>query len=198
MKTVAHTNDVRTELLDSAQRLMGGRGFSAVGLNDILSAVKVPKGSFYHYFASKEAFGEALLQRYFDRYLAMMDDFFNVPDLSGKERLLLYWRNWLATQTTTDLQSKCLVVKLAAEVSDLSDSMRAVLLTGTRRIVKRLSAATVEGVRDGSLAISDNPEDLAEQLYHLWLGASVVAKITKDDAPLQAAMKTTVTRLNSE
>ena len=195
---MTHTNDVKTELLDSAQRLMGGRGFSAVGLNDILSAVKVPKGSFYHYFASKEAFGEALLQRYFDGYLAMMDDFFSTPDLSGRERLLLYWRNWLATQTTTDLQSKCLVVKLAAEVADLSDSMRAVLLTGTQRIVKRLSSAIEEGVRDGSLEVSETPEHLAEQLYHLWLGASVVAKITKDDAPLQAAMRTTLTGLRSE
>jgi len=40
---------------------MAGKGFSVVGLNEVLKSAGVPKGSFYHYFSSKDAFGEALL-----------------------------------------------------------------------------------------------------------------------------------------
>ena len=40
------------------------RSFHSVGLNQILSAVKVPKGSFYHYFKSKEEFGVEMLTHY--------------------------------------------------------------------------------------------------------------------------------------
>lgn len=56
------TADVRQHILDTAKPIMLRKGFSAVGLNEILQAAGVPKGSFYHYFGSKEAFGEALLE----------------------------------------------------------------------------------------------------------------------------------------
>lgn len=191
MKAESNTIDVREEILKTAQTIMSGKGFSAVGLNEILAAAGVPKGSFYHYFRSKEAFGEALLQRYFDSYLESMDEMFREPGLDGAERLMRYWRNWLTTQTACDPQSKCLVVKLAAEVADFSEGMRGVLFRGTTRIIKRLAVVIEDGVADQSLAVDDDPFRLAEALYQLWLGASVLAKITKDDAPVKAAMKTT-------
>jgi TetR/AcrR family transcriptional repressor of nem operon len=49
------------------------KGYAAVGLNEILAAAGVPKGSFYHYFESKDAFGEALLESYFETYLEDLD-----------------------------------------------------------------------------------------------------------------------------
>jgi len=68
--TPPETVDVRENILATGQRLMAGKGFSAVGLNEILADAGVPKGSFYHYFGSKDAFGEALLEHYFEAYLA--------------------------------------------------------------------------------------------------------------------------------
>lgn len=60
MNSIPANRDVKDHILDTAQRIMGSRGFSAVGLNEILTSSGVPKGSFYHYFGSKEAFGVAL------------------------------------------------------------------------------------------------------------------------------------------
>ena len=42
-------SDVRGSILEAGQRIMAGKGFSAVGLNEILAGAGVPKGSFYHY-----------------------------------------------------------------------------------------------------------------------------------------------------
>src|SRR5450830_1077036 len=56
------TSDVRQGILDVGQRIMAAKGYTAVGLNEILATAGVPKGSFYHYFGSKDAFGEALLK----------------------------------------------------------------------------------------------------------------------------------------
>lgn len=56
--------DTRQSILDTAQRVMAHKGFAAVGLNEVLAEAGVPKGSFYHYFASKDAFGEALMKNY--------------------------------------------------------------------------------------------------------------------------------------
>ena len=73
-------SDTRQQLLDTGQRMMVLKGFTGVGLNEILQTAGVPKGSFYHYFKSKEQYGQALLEEYFENYLADMDQRFAVAD----------------------------------------------------------------------------------------------------------------------
>jgi TetR/AcrR family transcriptional repressor of nem operon len=190
----AHTNDssdVRDNILAVGQRIMSGKGFSAVGLNEILTEAKVPKGSFYHYFDSKDAFGEALLSNYFEDYLAELDAVMDQPGLTMAQRLLNYFDMWRANQSFLDCQGKCLAVKLAAEVADLSEAMRAVLNQGTSGIIARLTAAIERGVDDGSLSVDDTPRHVAESLYQLWLGASVMVKIVRGTAPFDSAMAST-------
>ena len=116
--------DTRQHVLDTAQTIMARKGYAAVGLNEILTEASVPKGSFYHYFSSKDAFGEALMQSYFTGYLASMDRIRADRSKNGAERLMEYWQRFYDLQTSLDGQGRCLVVKLAAEVSDLSDAMR--------------------------------------------------------------------------
>jgi TetR/AcrR family transcriptional repressor of nem operon len=185
------SSDVRDNILAVGQRIMSGKGFSAVGLNEILTEAKVPKGSFYHYFASKDAFGEALLSSYFEDYLADIDTVMARPGSTMAQRLLDYFDMWRANQSFLDCQGKCLAVKLAAEVADLSEAMRAVLNHGTAAIIDRLTAAIESGVAEGSLAIDDTPRHIAESLYQLWLGASVMVKIVRGTAPFDSAMAVT-------
>jgi TetR/AcrR family transcriptional repressor of nem operon len=82
-------------------------------------------------------------------------------------------------------------VKLAAEVADLSEAMRAVLDAGTAAIIARLTSAIEAGVADGSLRVEDTPQGAAQSLYQLWLGASVMVKIVRGTAPFDTAMTAT-------
>lgn len=183
--------DVRGNILATGQRIMAGKGFSAVGLNEILATAGVPKGSFYHYFGSKDAFGEAMLHAYFDEYLADMDATLGQPGVTVAQRLLNYWQAWQASQSFDDCQGKCLAVKLGAEVADLSEAMRLALKRGTAGIVGRLAGAIEAGVAEGSLAVDGDAEDTAHSLYQLWLGASVMVKIVRDTSPFESALRTT-------
>ena len=63
----------RQKILTSGRALISKHGFGAVGLARILKESGVPKGSFYYYFPSKEAFGHALLTDYVADYLARID-----------------------------------------------------------------------------------------------------------------------------
>jgi len=117
--TTTEPIDVRENILATGQRIMAGKGFSAVGLNEILTGAGVPKGSFYHYFGSKDAFGEALLDSYFVDYLADLDRTLAQPGMTMAQRLMRYFQVWQETQSFLDCQGKCLAVKLAAEVADL-------------------------------------------------------------------------------
>ncbi|WP_298962812.1 TetR/AcrR family transcriptional regulator [uncultured Methylobacterium sp.] len=191
MARVTAQTDTRQGILDTAYGLVGARGFSGVGLNEILTSAGVPKGSFYHYFSSKEAFGEALLADYFETYLAALDTTLAEPGLTHAERLMNYWRKWQATQGSIDYERKCLAVKLAAEVSDLSEAMRLALKRGTAAIIERLSRSIAAGVAEGSLTVESDPQTAAEDLYHVWLGASLMAKIVRADGPFEAAIGTT-------
>lgn len=186
-----HSNEIRDHILATGQRIMAGKGFSAVGLNEILTDAGVPKGSFYHYFNSKEAFGVDMLARYFDDYLAELDATLSQPGLTMAQRLMNYWQLWRESQSFSDCQGKCLAVKLGAEVADLSDSMRGTLQTGTAGIIARLADALEAGVEEGSLVIDDQPSRVAESLYQLWVGASVMVKIVRNTSPFDSAMSMT-------
>lgn len=183
--------DVRSHILNTGQRLIAARGFSAVGLNEILSGASVPKGSFYHYFASKEAFGTELLEHYFAQYLTDLDALLGDEASPPRARLAAYWRFWMDTQEGADPEGKCLAVKLGAEVSDMSEDMRAALSRGTSAIIDRLSRVVQQGQADGSLDSSRDAGATASALYELWLGASIMAKITKTSRPFDAALAAT-------
>ncbi|WHX15670.1 TetR/AcrR family transcriptional regulator [Streptomyces malaysiensis subsp. malaysiensis] len=184
--------ETRQSLLEAARQIVAAKGYAAVGINEVLAATGVPKGSFYHYFASKDAFGEAMMKSYFDDYLATMDGIIADKGKSSAERLMSYWQRFYDTQAADDCQGGCLVVKLGAEVSDLSEVMRAATKVGTTAIVDRLEQMINDGITDGSVSVGESPRMTAEALYDLWLGASMMAKIHRSAHHLDRAM--TVTR----
>ena len=180
--------DIRQHILDTAKPIILSKGFSAVGLNELLNAAEVPKGSFYHYFKSKEYFGEALLDSYFETYLVRLEVLLSAEGMNGAERLMSYWQRWLETQCGDDAETKCMVVKLGGEVSDLSEPMRLALQRGTNQIVSRLADGIAEGIADGSLPNDLVAADTALVLYNQWLGATVLTKIWLDHSALDSSM----------
>lgn len=182
-------DNTRQHILETGQRLIAGKGFASVGLNEILTSAGVPKGSFYHYFESKEQYGQALLEDYFARYLADLDALFAAEALSPVERLACYWQRWLDKQAAC-AEQQCLVVKLGGEVADLSDPMRETLRAGTEQIVRRLASQIGAGVEAGLMPPLDAAAT-AQTLYQLWLGASLLAKLQRQAQPLENALQFT-------
>ena len=189
-------SDVRQHLLETGKALVLGKGFTAVGLAEVLSAAGVPKGSFYYYFKSKEQFGVAMLEGYFAGYLEALDQLIRPDGVPARVRFMRYWDHWMAIQQHGPCPEQCLVVKLGAEVSDLSEAMRSALHRGTDSVIRRLAACVAEGAADGSLPALD-PDGTALALYQLWLGASLLTKVRRDPSALRAAMATTEALLAS-
>src|SRR5262245_4198451 len=111
------TLTTKERILDAAEEIMLQKSFHSVGLNEILSAVKVPKGSFYHYFQSKEQFGVELLRHYvaeattWKRNLLLSTD----QEPNPFERLMAYLDMNIGHMFENNCQCPCLVAKLAAE-----------------------------------------------------------------------------------
>jgi TetR/AcrR family transcriptional repressor of nem operon len=182
--------ETRQHILDVAKALMTQKGYTAVGLAEVVAAAGVPKGSFYYDFKATEEFGQALLQEYFDEYLAKIDALMETPD-PAITRLMAYFRQWTQNQCSTHTGGQCLVVKLGPEVCDLSDDMRSVLRTGTDSIIVRLTDCVRAGQADGSIPSTMDAAALAESLYQLWLGASLLSKLGRHEEPFAAALAAT-------
>ena len=192
----AEYTDVRQHILDQGKAIITRKGFAGVGLNEILAAAAVPKGSFYHYFKSKELFGEAMLADYVQGYLAEMDVVLGQPGQSAARSLMDYWTSWTSESLDgSGCDCRCLVVKLSSEVADMSEPMRMTLLDGTNRIIARLALAIGQGRVDDSLPSVIDPAHMATNLYQLWLGAAMLTKLRRDDSALKAAWQATLTML---
>ncbi|SHO49652.1 TetR/AcrR family transcriptional regulator [Desulfopila aestuarii] len=185
------TKDTRQHIVDTGYRLIVSKGFASVGLAEILGAAGVPKGSFYYYFKSKEQFGEEVIKSYFKEYLVWLEEVLRPQTNSAYDRLLNYWQRWIETQSEPACgEQKCLVVKLSAEVSDLSEPMRLALQEGSSKVILRIALCIEEGIADGSITGS-NANFTAELLYTMWLGASLLSKLNRHEKPLQRALQAT-------
>lgn len=190
------TQDTRQHILDTGYKIIVSKGFSSVGLTEILLSAGVPKGSFYHYFRSKEQFGEEIISSYFRGYLISLEKMFEPRGSSAYDRLMEYWQRWVETQSDACVDQKCLVVKLSAEVADLSEPMRLALLDGSSQVVQLIAQCIDAGIDDGSIVKSDAPITAA-LLYNMWLGATLMSKLQRNGSVLQQALQTTTSILTS-
>jgi len=176
----------RSRILSEGRALVLAQGFGGLGLTELLNASRVPKGSFYYYFASKETFGCEMLNDYVEDYLAALDAIIARP-LPAAERLDSFFSAALQSDAGS-MADRCLVVKLAAEIADLSEDMRQILDQGVTAVSGRLAQLLREGVDDGSIIPQPDPDSAAALLYSQWLGAAILAKLSRSPVPLEQAL----------
>ncbi|MEN8281426.1 TetR/AcrR family transcriptional regulator [Acinetobacter gerneri] len=190
------TEDKRKLILESGFDLVLRKGFVGVGLQEILKNCNVPKGSFYHHFESKEAFGCTLLEHYIQDYQKRLQKLW-ANQHSAYEKLLSYFDAWIYDpEIQCGWAETCLIVKLAAEVSDLSEDMRLIMDAGTKRLLNNIANLIEQGTQEGSIHIQAQALDVALVIYQMWLGAALLSKLQKEKTPLQQAMQATKFMLN--
>jgi TetR/AcrR family transcriptional repressor of nem operon len=183
------TLTTKERILGAAEGIMLQKSFHSVGLNEILSAVKVPKGSFYHYFQSKEQFGVELLRHYVreasahKRRLLLSSETEPNPLL----RLNAYFDMSSGQMFENGCRCSCLLLKLAAEVATFSDSMREVLAEGSREWRGFFQELVREGQEKGVMRQDADPEVAGALIQDLWVGAMHRTQIERNLSPLRAA-----------
>lgn len=188
----------RLHILNTSSNLILNKGFTGVGLLEILQNCQIPKGSFYSYFKSKEAFGCELVQFYLDNYQVRLDEIWK-DQQSAKQQLMTYFKLWIDDpETHQGWADTCLIVKLAAEVADLSEDMRSIMATGVDQVIQRIADLITLSEQEDSVQNFLDAFSLAQVIYQMWLGAALLSKLQKDKAPLYKALKATESLLNIE
>lgn len=184
-KVARENQDTKAELIRSGLEQLTESGFASSGIDQILKKVKVPKGSFYHYFASKEAFGQAVIENYANYFAKKLD----VCLLDESHPPLVRISNFVdgakVGMVRHQFKRGCLVGNLGQEVDLLPESFRAQLIDifdcWQQRLANCLKAAQLQG----DIADTANCDLLAEYFWIGWEGAVSRAKLVQSTNPLE-------------
>ncbi len=178
-------DDTKEELMRIGLVALTSTGFVGTGLEPMLRQAKIPKGSFYHYFESKEAFGLALLSRYRSYFENKLDKHLlngAVPPLARLQNFMDDARQGMEKYA---FERGCLVGNLEQEVHLLSDAMRFALCQTYQSWQDKVSTCLYLAQRQGTLAEDADVEALAHVFWVGWEGAVSRARLLKSSSPLQ-------------
>ena len=177
--------DTRELLLRAGLEVLTEKGFSATGIDEILGRAGVPKGSFYHYFASKEAFGLGLIERYSEFFARKLDRHLDNRSLPPLARLQAFVDDARAGMARLGYRRGCLIGNLGQEMGSLPESFRARLKETFEDWQARFSACLKEAQEAGEVARSADTDQLAAFFWIGWEGAVLRAKLEQSARPLE-------------
>jgi TetR/AcrR family transcriptional regulator, transcriptional repressor for nem operon len=124
MRTARTLSPARDKLLDAAQRLMLAKGYPATTVDEICEAARLTKGSFFHYFDSKEDLAKALLDRYAPSGPPSGQRSLSMKERDPLERVFDYVDFWARYHDGPHGRSGCLLGNFAQELSDTHPKIR--------------------------------------------------------------------------
>jgi len=180
----ASRTDTRNALVWCGTELLTERGFQITGIDEVLKRVGVPKGSFYHYFKSKDHFGHAVIDNYEAYYAKKMDRIFGDTTQSPLQRLVNFTVNAKNGMVKFDFRRGCLIGNLGQELAALDTQFRerleGVLLSWEKRVADCLR----EAIDVGELAQDQDPQALSRFFWVGWEGAILRSKLMRSLDPI--------------
>ena len=186
------TKDV---LLDVGRKMFLERGYNHAGIECILQAAGVPKGSFYNYFGSKEDFALQVIDRFAVCHDAVLDGHLLDRSRRPVDRLRGYFSAIVDHLDTDQGCRGCLVGQLSQELAEQSESFRARLEGIFAGWVDRFAECLTEARDAGEIAMERDVRPYAEFLLNSWQGSLLRAKSAQSTAPLRTFIQMTMDRL---
>jgi TetR/AcrR family transcriptional repressor of nem operon len=176
--------DTRERLIEEGAKLIHQKGFNHTGIQEILRAAGVPKGSFYFYFQTKEEFGLAVVD-YFSQFIAgRMEGFLSDSSLPHVRRMKRFFDEMMEYFRHEGCARGCPIGNLAQELADLNDAFRQRLKEALEMAEAKL-AACLEGARGADEVSPDLvPHEAAHFILNSWEGALTRMKTEKSIGPL--------------
>jgi len=162
-------------------------GYNHLGIQELLSATAVPKGSFYHHFESKEDFALQVIDRYMVGVHAGLDACLGDPAVAPLQRVRTFFESTREAYRQEGYLG-CLLGGLGQELSGVNEGFRRRIEKCFQEIAARITGCLEEAVRRGELAPDTDARQLANLLVDCWEGAALRTRLLRDPAPLQAML----------
>mgnify|MGYP000350871796 FL=1 len=189
--------DTRNDIIRIGMELIATQGYSATGIGAVLQEAKVPKGSFYHYFPSKEEFGLAVIDRFAEGYERYLCSFLQEQRVSPLKRL----RNYLnAVADAVSLEENgcvrgCLIGSLGQELAAQNETFRLRLEEIFASWLQCLAANLDQAREFGEVDSALDSQSMAGVLLSGLQGALLRAKVQRSAQPIRELTDTLFSRL---
>lgn len=194
-KTEAARQDTRELLCRAGVVALTEKGYCATGIDEILSTVGVPKGSFYNYFGSKEAFGADVIAEY-DRYFTRkIDRHLSDAAVPAVERITAFCVDAEEGMQRHSFRRGCVIGNLGQEMNALPEAYRAQIIGVLDGWRERVAACLTTGKANGEIPAWVDCRQSAEAFWIGWEGAVLHAKLHRSAEPLRTFRRFYVTGL---
>ncbi len=175
----------RDRIVDAGASHVIRKGYHPTGIKDVLADAGVPKGSFYHWFSSKEEFGLAVLDRYVREYDHYLDSVLGDPDRSPVDRLARFFDDGIARFEDIGAVDGCMVGNLSQELGDQDESFRQALEAALIGWRDRIAAVLTQAQAAGEVGEEIDPATTADFILDAWEGALLRMKVQASVEPLR-------------
>lgn len=175
----------RKDILKEGINLMSQSGYHGIGVMDILKSMNIPKGSFYNFFDSKEAFIIEAIELYGISNLKLIDRLEQIEELNPLEKVKAYFNHLIQKNKAQNFKYSCFWGNMSTEVAGQKESVSAAIQEQMNLIKARFVTWLTQAQEQNLLIEVYSPATIADFLYSNFHGAMVTMKYQQSAQPLE-------------
>lgn len=179
------------DIISKGTELFRKKGYHNVGINEILKACDLPKGSFYNFFDTKEKFAEKVLESYGTSSLNMIVKSLGDKSISPLGRLKQFYSMLIDINEKDGMDAGCLVNNLSIEVGGFNPGISKVAGDNFNIWIEEIARCVEEGQDKGEIIDTIPAEDIAEYMHAGLFGAFSRMKVNRNRVYLDKWFKMT-------
>ena len=185
----------REKIIAVGVEIVAVSGFNATGIDAILKAAGVPKGSFYHHFGTKENFGIEVINLFAENYTKKLHGYLDDETLPPLQRIRRYLEESIEHTVQDNFSKGCLIGNLGQELAAQSERFRCRLEEVVHDWLGLFAKCLHEAQTVGELNPGLDPQSLAGFLLSGGEGAILRAKVMRSPEPLKQFVNVLFTRV---
>ncbi len=175
----------KQKIIEIGAGIIHQKGYHHTGIQEVLKAAGIPKGSFYFYFASKEDFGLQIIDYFNNKYLDRVRPILSEASLSPVKRLEKIFEGFITHFKELNCTCGCPIGNLSQEMGDLSPAFRSKLNESFTLMAEVIKELLAKGQDSGEVPQDLDLEETANFIVSGWHGALIRMKIIKGTEPLE-------------
>jgi TetR/AcrR family transcriptional regulator, transcriptional repressor for nem operon len=175
----------KEQLIEGGLRAVRRRGLVGSSVRDLTTAADVPLGSFSNHFASKEEFGIAVIDRYFDGVRGIVAETLLDDAQPPLARLRAYFDAITELLEARGWRDGCLIGNTSLDSTESSEAIRGRLSEVFAEWHEPFARCLAEAEEAGHVVLVMPPSEFADFLMASWQGAMLRMKVERSPAPLE-------------